>query len=97
MSKMRKLSLVAIILSVVFLSSCADSKTINGKTYRPYGLLNEDEFKNDSIEYTISFGACVSGILFIELIIPTVYTYGFNLYEPIGVKNNYKEKGVISE
>ena len=33
---------------VVALSSCADKKTIDGVTYRPYGLLNESTCKNDS-------------------------------------------------
>jgi len=92
---MKKL-LLAICL-VLVLASCADEKTIDGITYRPYGLLNQETCKNDSIQYEISGWAVFSGILFCEFIAPPVYTFGFNLWEPIGKKSEeIKNKGVIN-
>lgn len=81
--------------SIVLLSSCADSKVIDGVKYRPYGLLNEDICKNDSIRYQISPWAVCSGIVFCEMIIPPIYVFGYNLYEPIGKIDEPLKKGVV--
>ena len=88
---MKTIKNLFLLLSItLLLTSCADRKTIDGITYRPYGLLNENSCKNDSIQYETSIAACVSGIVFSQFfLIPTIYTYGFNLYEPVGLKRNY--------
>lgn len=79
---MKKFYLLALIASVL-LTSCADHKTIDGVTYRPYGFFNDGSAKNDSIYYEVSGKAVCSGVFFSEFfLIPTVYTFGFNLYEP---------------
>ena len=90
-------NLTKIILLMFILLSCADNKTINGITYRPYGLLNESACKNDSIEYEASLWAIASGIIFVELVVPPIYTFGYNLYEPIGLKKdlNANIKGIV--
>lgn len=89
--------LIFILLSAAVLTSCADSKTINGKTYRPYGFFNE-RHQNPEIHYEIAGDAAISGIIFSELLlIPTVYTYGYNLWEPVCTQaeyNNRKNAGV---
>lgn len=94
-----KITFIAVITAIM-LSSCADNKTIHGKTYRPYGIFNENSCKNDSIYYEVSPFAAVSGVIFAEILfIPTVYTYGYNLWEPICLKselNNNDKKGVIN-
>ena len=94
MKKIKKvLFLVALI---VLLSSCAENKKIDGVTYRPYGLLNEDECKNDSIYYEVSTPALVTSIIFCELIVPPIYSVGYNLFEPVSKKSNSPaNKGVI--
>lgn len=81
----------------MLLISCADKKTIKGVTYRPYGLFNESTQKNDSIKYQVSGWAVVSGLVFSELFfIPTIYTFGFNLYEPVVLKSEGNElNGVV--
>lgn len=89
---MRKLFLIITIAFVM--ASCADEKTIDGITYRPYGLLNEDICKNDSIQYQVSGWAICSGVIFFELIVPPIYTFGYNLWEPIGKKGDYR-KGIV--
>ena len=65
---------------------CSQSKTINGVTYRPYGPLNEGLYKDPKVKYQIRMGPLVSGIVFIECIIQPVYIFGYNLYEPVGLK-----------
>ena len=85
---MRKL--ISLILVSIVLISCADKKVINGVEYRPYGILNEDAYKCDSIQYSPSGAAICSGIIFCECIIPPVYVFGFNLWEPIRSKPKTK-------
>ena len=89
--------LTVLLVAILSLASCADSKTIDGVTYRPYGLLNESTQKNDSIEYQISPWAVCSGIVFVEMVVPPIYTFGFNLWEPVRKKGPQGdlEKGIV--
>ena len=90
--------LFPLLLLILLVTSCAKEKMINGVTYRPYGLLNEGSCKNDSIYYEVSGPAVFSGVVFSELFfIPTVYTFGYNLYEPKSTMQEHKyspDKGV---
>jgi len=81
---MKKLFLGALLIIMsISLFSCADSKTINGVTYRPYGIFNEGSAKNPNIHYEVSGEAVFSGVMFAEFfLIPTIYTFGYNIYEP---------------
>ena len=92
--------IISPVLGILLLSSCAKEKNIDGKTYRPYGLLNEGSCKNDSVYYEISGWACLSGVLFSEcLFIPTVYTFGYNLWEPKCSMKQHRENknaGVVN-
>ena len=74
------------ILLVGLLTSCADEKTINNITYKPYGYFNEEIEKNDSIAYQVSPEAVISSILFCETIVVPVYIIGWELYEPVKLK-----------
>ena len=85
---MKKILLLSLCLT---LFSCADNKIIDGIEYRPYGLLNESRCKNNDIHYEIAIDATFSGIFFSELLfIPTVYVFGYNWYEPICKKSDFK-------
>lgn len=64
-------------------SGCAESKYIDGKNYQPYGLVNENEIKDDSIIYTVPPGGIILSVIFIETIIAPVYVIGWDLYEPV--------------
>jgi hypothetical protein len=77
---------VFFILLVVLLTSCADEKTINNVTYEPYGFLNEEIVKNDSVMYQVSPWAVFSGIVFCETIVVPVYIVGWELFEPVKLK-----------
>ena len=87
---MKKLFAFLLITTLILsFTSCADDKTIGGKTYRPYGIFNEGSARNPNIVYEVSAGAAISGVIFSELLlIPTIYTYGFNLWEPVRAKSD---------
>jgi hypothetical protein len=90
---MKKLFLGLILLAAVLLSSCANEKKIDNVIYEPYGLVNEDTHKNDSIQYEVSFGSVAFAIIFSETIIAPVYVVGWDLYQPVS-KIGTKDKGV---
>lgn len=76
----------------LMMTSCADNKVIDGVKYRPYGLINEGECRNDSIHYEVAMDAAFSGVLFSEfLFIPTIYVFGYNLWEPMCKESEYKQ------
>jgi hypothetical protein len=87
---MKKIVILLLATSLM-VTSCADSKVIDSKRYRPYGLMNEDECANDSIHYEVAIDATISGILFSELFfIPTVYVFGYHWYEPVCKESEFK-------
>ncbi len=66
-------NIILFIIAIMLFTGCADNKTIENKEYRPYGLVNEEDCKNDSILYRVSYPACISGVLFSEFfLIPTI-------------------------
>ena len=67
---------------------CCQDKKINGVTYRPYGPLNEEKYKNPKIHYESRLGPTVSGVLFCYFIVPPIYIFGYNYYEPICLKTD---------
>ena len=87
--------LIVAILALSF-SGCADRKTVNGVTYETYGLLNSNDKENPNIQYELSIGNIVWGIILIETVIAPIYFFGFSLWEPVGPKNtNPNLKGVV--
>jgi len=76
-------------------TGCGDVKSINGKVYDTYGLLNINKKKNPDIEYKVIIGNVVWGCILVETIIAPVYFFGFSLYEPVGRKPKNPEKGVL--
>jgi hypothetical protein len=90
---MKKVALC--LLMAVVLTSCADSKVIDGKEYRPYGVLNEGSVKCDSIYYEVSGWALFSGIVFFECIAPPIYVFGYNFWEPkMSIRQRNELKGI---
>lgn len=78
------------LLAAVLLSSCADSKKIriNGKdvVVEPYGWMDEDEFKNDSVIYRVNTGNVVLSVIGVETVFLPIVLTGKYLYEPVGKK-----------
>jgi len=76
-------SLVAGLL-LVCASACAEGKTIEGKYYEPYGLVDKDEVRSEKVVYRICTGNVVLSILFGESLVVPFWLVGFQLYEPVG-------------
>ena len=85
---MKKLTVLLALAAALSLTACgADRKEINGITYDTYGLINKDEKKNSKIEYEVSTWAVVWAVVFSETIIVPVFIIGWDLYQPVGVKD----------
>ena len=57
------------------------------KHYPTYGFFNQDELRSDKVCYRLSIGNVVWSVLLIETIIAPVYFVGFDLFEPVSVKD----------
>jgi len=79
--------LIALIALTTCLTACAESRTINGTTYTPYGLFNQDK-ADPEVVYEVSGGNIFWGFVWVETIIAPIYFFGFALYEPTGPKHN---------
>ena len=75
---------ILLIATLALLSGCAASHTINGKTYKPYGIVNEQVVKSPDVTYQASPGSIIVGIICIETVVVPVYVVGWDLYEPVG-------------
>lgn len=75
----------AIFAVAVALSGCGEAKTICGKRIDTYGVLSENE-KNENVQYHTVPGSVILGIVGIETVFIPVYTFGFDLYEPVNNK-----------
>lgn len=89
----RGLHFLSILLMTATLAGCGNPRTICGTTYDTYGILNADDKKNPDIEYRVSWGSVILGIILFETIVAPVYFFGFDLFEPVGTKQ--KIKGAI--
>ena len=68
------------------LCSCADEKTLNGVTYKPYGWMDKNRYKSDKVIYEVSTGNIVWSILLYETIVAPVVLTGMSLYKPVALK-----------
>lgn len=80
---MKKSSIVGL-LALLCASACAEGKTINGKYYEPYGLIDKDEVRSPAVQYRTVTGNVVWSILLGESLLVPVWLCGFQLYEPVG-------------
>lgn len=70
----------------LILSGCGNTKTIAGTTYDVYGLANQTEKMNPTIEYEVSLGSVIVAVILMETVIVPVYVVLFDLYQPVGQK-----------
>ncbi len=81
---------------IIFCASCADNKTLilNGreKTFEPYGVVDVDRIKNDSIVYGICGQNVFWDVILSETIIVPIWLIGWQAYEPVEVKKEYLKK-----
>jgi hypothetical protein len=87
---MKNKNLLYLFLTLFLLFSCAENKTIyiNNKNVNvePYGWLNEDAMKNDSVVYQMCGGNLVWSIIGVETVIVPIILTGYSLYEPVRKK-----------
>jgi len=88
--------LISILALILMTSGCANEKEIGKYTYQPYGLFDEDEKRNNNIEYEVSIGNVIWGVLLVETIVAPIVIFGWYLYEPVGKKSHKLPKGVKS-
>ena len=70
---------------------CGDTKVIDGVEYDTCGFIDATDRMNSEIAYEVVWGNVFWGIFLSELLfIPTVYFFGFSLFEPVGRKPEIK-------
>lgn len=78
------------LLGLLILSSCASTKTfqIDGKEVevKPYGWANKETRYNDKVIYEVSLGNVVWSIIGVETIVLPVWLTGWQLFEPVKLK-----------
>lgn len=86
---MKKL-FVLLVMAVIMLSSCADSKTllINGKetVVKPYGWADSQDVKVPGVVYKVNVGNIIWSVILSETIVIPVWLTGWQLMEPVKVK-----------
>ena len=91
-----KMTTSIILAMVLFLSACASEKELTvphktkpgqtvTKTFRPYGLFDAADLKDERVEYSVVVGNVVWTIILCETIIAPISFIGWYLYEPVGV------------
>jgi hypothetical protein len=72
-------------ISCLALSACAKSKVIDGKEYKPYGLVTQER-ADPKIQYEISFADVVMGAITCETFFIPAYILGWDIMEPVSKK-----------
>ena len=85
--------IVDVLLLLMFISiliSCSKPITIEidnkQVVVEPYGWINEDAVKNDSVVYVPNAGDIVWSIVGIETIVIPIILTGYDMYEPVRKK-----------
>jgi hypothetical protein len=90
---MKRLTTVLLLTILTLVAGCgADAKTINGTHYDTFGLFSLDEESPD-VHYKLSGMSIVWSIVFSETLIVPIYFIGFDLYEPVRLKDTAVKGG----
>jgi hypothetical protein len=92
---MKKRVIAAVAGLALALSACADSKTINGVTYEPYGLVTAGSKQNPNIKYNIVWGNVFWAVVLSETVVAPIYFVGWSLYEPVAAVDPSAPKGSV--
>ncbi len=76
-------SICCVVAVSVLLSACGKPLVVNGKTYPPYGFLNESNARSERVCYEPIFGNVIWGVVLIETVIVPVYFLGWSLFNPV--------------
>tara|TARA_R110000782_G_scaffold207903_2_gene296396 strand:+ start:225 stop:491 length:267 start_codon:yes stop_codon:yes gene_type:complete len=82
--------IITLLMLIILAASCAESKTfvIDGKNVKvkPYGWMNKDAVKNDSVVYRVSTGNVIWSALGAQTLIVPIWLTGNSLFEPVRKK-----------
>jgi hypothetical protein len=84
-------SILMCLIMVVVMFGCSDNLTIDNVTYETYGLINQDDNKAEYIKYKPCWGNIIWGVVLFETVIAPIYFFGFDMFEPVGYKLDYKK------
>lgn len=90
-----KKAIAAVVGMALLLGACADSKTINGVTYEPYGLVTQGDKANPNIKYKIVWGNVFWAVVLSETVVAPIYFVGWSIYEPVGPVDPSAPKGSV--
>jgi len=79
-----------ILLISIFMLACSSTKEIGGIEYDTYGLFNMDDKKNPDIQYEVVWENVIWGAILVETIVAPIYFFGFDMFEPVGLKSKIK-------
>ena len=84
--------LVLLIYAATQCNATGKAMLISGQSVyvESYGLFNEDVYKNKNVVYEVSAESVIFSIIFSETIIVPVYFVGYDLYQPVKVKDELK-------
>lgn len=82
----RIVTIVAALSAAIAFSGCAQEKDINGATYEPYGIVNQSTKQSPNINYQVSAGSVIIGVLTLETLVFPIYIIGWDLWEPVCAK-----------
>lgn len=86
---MKKAIVVCILLLfVVSTIGCSRDKTLEGKTYIPYGLATKEQHQNPNVAYRVRVLNIILAVILVETIIVPIYIVGWDLWEPYDLKIN---------
>lgn len=71
------------------LAACGRPQTINGVTYRGYGLANYSERHNPKVHYRPIMGNIIWGVILCETLIAPIYFIGWSIMEPDGLEADH--------
>ena len=91
---MKKFIAALCISAMLALTACGHPLETPTKTYPTYGYLNVDDNKSKNVCYEVSTGNIVWSVILSETIIAPVYFIGFDLFNPVSLKNAKGECGV---
>ena len=78
-----KLTAAAMALALA-VTACASDKTIDGVTYKPYGLADAEYLRSDKVRYEVVWANVVWSVFCFETAFVPIWLVGWQLYEPVG-------------
>lgn len=92
--------ILLILLASVLLTACSKPKVFklgNRSRYdefKPYGWMDYNEHKNDSIEYEVNIADVVWSVVLSETVVAPILITGLDIMEPVRIKPQFLKKNL---